>query len=52
MDKLITIKEASELLSVNPKTLRRWDTLGVLKPIRTFGGHRRYKISDIKNYIG
>lgn len=52
MNKLITIKEASELLSVNPKTLRRWDKANVLKPVRTFGGHRRYKLSDIKNFIG
>jgi excisionase family DNA binding protein len=52
MNKLITIKEASELLSVTPKTLRRWDKLGSLNPVRTVGGHRRYKISDIKNFIG
>ena len=32
--KLITIKQASELLGVTPLTLRRWDKSGRLKAIR------------------
>lgn len=51
MSKLIDIKEASELLGLNPKTLRRWDDEGKLKAIRTFGNHRRYKLEDIEAII-
>lgn len=32
--KLISIKEASEMLNIHPNTLRRWDNLGLLKAIR------------------
>lgn len=52
MDRLITLKRASELLSVTPKTLREWDAMGTLKPIRTRGGHRRYKEREILEFIG
>lgn len=52
MDDLIDITKASELLGVNPKTLRRWDNEGKLKAYRTIGGHRRYKVKDIENLIG
>jgi len=52
MDKLITLKRASEVLSVTPKTLREWDANGKLKAVRTEGGHRRYRESDIHSMIG
>jgi putative resolvase len=47
MNNLITIKEASELLGVSPKTLRRWEQQGKITPIRTAGGHRRFRMTDI-----
>jgi putative resolvase len=47
MNNLITIKEASELLGVSPKTLRRWEKQGKITPIRTAGGHRRFRMTDI-----
>ena len=34
MGKLLTIKQASELLSVHPDTLRNWERKGYIKPIR------------------
>lgn len=34
MVKLIKIREAAEILGVNPETLRRWDNEGTLKAIR------------------
>ena len=53
MGRLIDIKEASKLLGVNAKTLRRWDNEGELKPqYRTAGGHRRYNTDDINEYLG
>jgi len=47
--KLLSIKEASELLSVSEKTLRRWEKKGLLTPFRTSGGHRRYMLDVIKS---
>lgn len=43
----ITIKEASELIGVSPKTLRRWEKEGKIKPVRTLGNHRRYDKNEI-----
>jgi excisionase family DNA binding protein len=47
MDNLITIREASGLLGVSIKTLRRWEQQGKISSIRTPGGHRRYRRQDI-----
>lgn len=50
--KMLTIKEASLLLGVCCKTLRRWDKNNYLKPkYRTKGDHRRYDLNDIKHLI-
>src|SRR5258708_18742619 len=46
---LLTIQEAAKYLKVSTKTLRRWDSAGVISPVRTTGGHRRYNISDLNN---
>jgi putative resolvase len=43
----ITIKQASELLGVSTKTLRRWEKGGLIKSERTEGNHRRYEVSDL-----
>ncbi len=51
MSKLISLKEAAETLSVSTKTLRRWDNEGILKSIKTSGGHRRYNQDDIDKYM-
>ena len=52
MEKVLTIKETAEMLKVSLSTLRRWDYEGVLTPVRTSGRHRRYKMSDIKKFLG
>lgn len=52
MDKLLTLKETERLLNVSKSTLQRWDKSGKLKALRTEGGHRRYKESEILNLIG
>ena len=41
------IEEASRLLGVCKGTLRDWDKQKFLVPVRTPGGHRRYRASDI-----
>lgn len=52
MNKLLTLKETETLLNVSKSTLQRWDKSGKLKALRTEGGHRRYKESEILNLIG
>ena len=42
MSNLISISEASKLLGVSTKTLRRWEAVGKIKSYRTEGKHRRY----------
>ena len=50
--KLLKIREAAGILSVNPETLRRWDRSGKLKAIIiSERGDRRYRKEDIDNYI-
>jgi len=41
MDKLLTMKEAKELLGVSTKTIQNWDKAGTIKVVRTPGGRRR-----------
>ena len=50
--KLLKIREAAEMLSVNPETLRRWDRSGKLKAIIiSKRGDRRYREEDIIKLI-
>lgn len=50
--KLLRIKEAAELLGVNPQTLRRWDNEGHLKAVRIGKRKdRRYKAEDIQKIV-
>ena len=51
MDRLLTLKETGKLLNVSKQTLQRWDNSGKLIAVRTEGGHRRYKLSDIENIM-
>jgi excisionase family DNA binding protein len=50
--KLLTLKEACEILRCHPNTLRQWDKNGVLTAVR-FGERkdRRYRREDIENFI-
>lgn len=52
MDKLLTLKETQSILNVSKSTLQRWDKSGKLAALRTEGGHRRYKQSDIERIVG
>jgi len=51
-DKLINITEAAKQLGVSIDCLRKWDKNGKLIALRTSGGHRRYKQSDITKLQG
>ena len=45
---LLTPSEVASLFRVDPKTVTRWAKSGKLASIRTLGGHRRYKESEVK----
>ncbi|MGD1716685.1 IS607 family transposase [Dapis sp. BLCC M172] len=47
MSNLLTVSQAAELLGVSTKTIRRWETEGRIKSIRTEGGHRRFTVSNL-----
>jgi excisionase family DNA binding protein len=45
---LLSPSEVAALFRVDPKTVTRWAKAGKLTSIRTLGGHRRYKESEVK----
>ncbi len=52
LPKLLTIRQAAEILNVHVETLRRWDKSGKLKAIRVNDrGDRRYKPEDLKKLM-
>jgi len=52
MEKLYTMKEASEILGVHVRTLQKWDKEGKIRCVRTVGGKRRVPESEIKRILG
>ena len=44
---LLTPSEVALLFRVDPKTVTRWAKSGKLTAIRTLGGHRRYRASEV-----
>ena len=44
---LLTPAEVAALFRVDPKTVTRWAKAGKLTAIRTLGGHRRYRKSEV-----
>jgi excisionase family DNA binding protein len=45
---LLTPAEVAAMFRVDPKTVTRWAKAGKLSSIRTLGGHRRYRESEVK----
>ncbi len=48
---LLTPSEVAALFRVNPKTVTRWARAGKLNAIRTLGGHRRFRASEIRRCL-
>ena len=44
---LLTPSEVAAMFRVDPKTVTRWAKAGKLTSIRTLGGHRRYRSSEV-----
>ncbi|HEX7658024.1 MAG TPA: BldC family transcriptional regulator [Pseudonocardiaceae bacterium] len=47
-ERLLTPGEVATLFRVDPKTVTRWATAGRIGSIRTPGGHRRFRESEVK----
>ncbi|MGH8904773.1 MAG: BldC family transcriptional regulator [Egibacteraceae bacterium] len=47
-EELLTPSEVAKLFRVDPKTVTRWAKSGKLSSIRTLGGHRRYRASEVR----
>lgn len=48
---LLTPAEVAKLFRVDPKTVTRWAKAGKLTAIRTLGGHRRYRKSEVQSLL-
>ena len=48
---LLTPSEVAAMFRVDPKTVTRWAKAGKISAIRTLGGHRRYRESEIRALI-
>lgn len=48
---LLTPAEVATMFRVDPKTVTRWAKAGKLTSIRTLGGHRRYKESEVRSLL-
>ncbi len=50
-DRLLTPGEVASLFRVDPKTVTRWAAAGRINSIRTPGGHRRFRESEIRDLL-
>ncbi|WP_218119915.1 BldC family transcriptional regulator [Actinopolyspora mzabensis] len=50
-DHLLTPGEVAAMFRVDPKTVTRWATAGRIGSIRTPGGHRRFRESEVRTML-
>jgi len=50
-NQLLNARQAAEYLGISLSTLRRIEREGNLVPFRTPGGHRRYRINMLDEYL-
>lgn len=50
-EELLTPAEVAAMFRVNPKTVTRWARSGKLTAIRTLGGHRRFRASEVRKFL-
>jgi len=51
-DSLLTPGEVSDIMRVNPKTVTRWGREALIPSVKTPGGHRRFKASEVLLAMG
>lgn len=50
-ERLLTPGEVAGMFRVDPKTVTRWASAGRLGSIRTPGGHRRFRESEVRGLL-
>jgi excisionase family DNA binding protein len=50
-NELLTPGEVAAMFRVNPKTVTRWARAGRISSLRTLGGHRRFRTSEIRRCL-
>ena len=50
-NELLTPSEVAVMFRVNPKTVTRWARAGKISAVRTLGGHRRFRASEIRRLL-
>lgn len=50
-DELLAPGAAAKMFGVDPRTVRDWNVAGKISAVRTLGGHRRYRGSEIRALI-
>ena len=50
-NELLTPGEVAVMFRVNPKTVTRWARSGKISAVRTLGGHRRFRASEIRRIL-
>jgi excisionase family DNA binding protein len=50
-DRLLTASEVATLFRVDPKTVTRWARSGKLTSIRTPGGQRRFRQTEVQAFL-
>lgn len=50
-ERLLTPGEVALMFRVDPKTVTRWASAGRIGSIRTPGGHRRFRESEVRGLL-
>ncbi len=50
-ERLLTPGEVALMFRVDPKTVTRWASSGRIRSIRTPGGHRRFRESEVTDLL-
>ena len=48
MKRTLSPREAADLLGITVETLRRWESEGAVRAVRTLGGQRRYSAREVR----
>ena len=51
-ERLLTLKEVSDMLRVHPNSIRRWSDTGLLRAVRIGErGDRRFRLRDVERFM-